>query len=85
VSNLTRRVSNKTFWIATSPQDFWLHFPKVMARETLALFKSFEEIADESRTEFVPFRILCGLFFPNWFLTVHTERLARWVRSVNSL
>ena len=43
VSNLTRRVSNKTFWIATSPQNFWLHFPKVMERETLTLFKTFEQ------------------------------------------
>jgi hypothetical protein len=43
VSNLTRRVSNKTFWIATLPGNFGLHFPKVMARETLALFKTFEQ------------------------------------------
>jgi hypothetical protein len=43
VSNLTRRVSNKTFWIATAPQNYWLHFLKVMARETLSLFKTFEE------------------------------------------
>jgi hypothetical protein len=43
VSNLTRRVSNKTFWIATAPQNFWLHFPKVMAREMLAPFKTFEQ------------------------------------------
>ena len=42
VSNLTRRVSNKTFWIATSPRIFGLHFHKVMARESLSLFKTFE-------------------------------------------
>jgi hypothetical protein len=42
VSNLTRRVSNKTFWIATLQQNYWLHFHKVMQRETLGLFKSFE-------------------------------------------
>jgi hypothetical protein len=42
VSNLTRRVSNKTFWIATLQQNYWSHFHKVMARETLSLFKTFE-------------------------------------------
>ena len=43
VSNLTRRVSNKTFWIATSPRIFWLHFHKDRARKTLGLFKTFEK------------------------------------------
>jgi hypothetical protein len=43
-SNLTRRVSNKTFWIATSPRIFWLHFHKVMPRKTLGLFKTFEKL-----------------------------------------
>src|SRR5262245_27789398 len=43
VSNLTRRVSNKTFWIATAPRLFWLHFHKVMAHKTLGLFKTFEK------------------------------------------
>src|ERR1700743_1759619 len=43
VSNLTRRVSNKTFWIATLQQNYPLHFRQVRARETLSLFKTFEE------------------------------------------
>ena len=43
-SNLTRRVSNKTFWIAILPQNNWLHFHKVMHRETLGLFKSFKDL-----------------------------------------
>jgi hypothetical protein len=44
VSNLTRRVSNKTFWIATPEQNYPLHFRKVMAHETLGLFKTFENL-----------------------------------------
>jgi hypothetical protein len=44
VSNLTRRVSNKTFWIATPEQNYPLHFRKVMARESLGLFKTFENL-----------------------------------------
>jgi hypothetical protein len=42
VSNLTRRVSNKTFWNATAVPNYRLHFYKVMLRESRSMFEFFK-------------------------------------------
>ena len=74
VSNLTRRVSNKTFWIATLQQNYPLHFRKVMARETLGLFKTFEELPLNRGPILSHFGFFLFVFqsefqieVPNWF------------------
>src|ERR1700722_19764157 len=70
VSNLTRRDSNKTFWIATAQQNNWFHFHKVTQRETLSLFKTFEDLPIHRGPILSHFAFSCGPFqngVPDWF------------------
>ncbi len=54
VSNLTRRVSNKTFWIANSfSKTIGYISIKSCARETLGLFKTFEKLTQQIADRFL--------------------------------
>ena len=88
VSNLTRRVSNKTFWIATAQRNYPLHFRQVRVRETLSLFKTFEESPSNRGPILSHFRWFLSVFqsefqfeVPKWF----ASRIAPGSRSSLSL
>jgi hypothetical protein len=79
VSNLTRRVSNKTFWIAISPRNFRLHFRKVMARETLSLFKSFEELPTHRGPNLSHFGFFSSISNLKFRIGIGSHLNARWI------